>query len=267
MAEAMDHLPVLLSQRSKQDAAGDEDDIIQPAIPLAIRMFAMTLCQYRQNNGNKGTILDGLCGESSDITALELGAVYGRSDTGEICYSLDAVYKHLFGLWSVTDTERKTFSLEHFMALAAQAARNGFGIMTQSPFKAYYAALLRTAGRGSERHEQLKRQVAQALGSEEGKLERGMDRMVEEQVAPEIVALYPLTARINHACAAKAEVRSQEFVDFYMDLVAVEDIEAGEEITISYIRSSRRSLHCRQRRQRELQAKYLFVCDCSLCRE
>ena len=148
-----------------------------------------------------------------------------------------------------------------------KAARNGFGILTQSPFKSYYAALLRSAGgRGSDKHEALKEQVARALGSETGQLERGMDRKIEEVVAVEIAAIFPLTARINHACQPNAQVRSQEFVDCHMDLVALKDIEEGEEITISYILTRDGARH-RRSRQRELEAKYLFTCDCALCQD
>ena len=94
-----------------------------------------------------------------------------------------------------------------------------------------------------------------------------MDRRVDERVAPEIAGLFMLTARINHACntAANAEVHSQEFVDARVDVVAVHDIEVGEEITISYIGQSSR--HNKERRQRELRAKYMFQCSCPCCLE
>lgn len=269
-------LPILLKPRitcaSDLSSANDEEEnadavVVQPAIPLAIRMFATLLHQYR-TVGAKESLLDGLCGEASDVTALELGVLSVDVENNRAdCYSLEPVYTHLLQIWCVSLEEQKKFSLEFFMTLTANAARNGFGIRTQSPFKPYYAALLRTCvgGRGSDQHEELKGRVARALGSEDGNLERGMDRKVEAKVCPEIVALYPLTARINHACgsAAKAEVRSQEFVDHHIDVVALRDIECGDEITISYIHSGRKS---GVRRRRELLAKYLFHCDCQSCR-
>jgi SET domain len=275
VATAIRELPNLLRRQRcsfpnlqlDDDDDDDDWDAIQPAIPLSIRMFATTLRHYRET-GSGTTFLDGLCGESSDVTALELGVAHRDDEhTGLVSYSLEAVYSYLVKIWSVSMEEKMTFTLEFFMRLAASAARNGFGIRTQSPFKPYYAALLRTCvgGRGSEQHEELKGRVARALGSHDGNLERGMDRNIEAKVCPEIVALFPLTARINHACgsAAKAEVRSQEFVDHHIDLVALQDIVVGEEVTISYIHSGRKS---RERRQRELRAKYLFQCDCQCCR-
>lgn len=85
-----------------------------------------------------------------------------------------------------------------------------------------------------------------------------------------MVALFSLTARINHSCDPRAEVRSEEFVDCRIDLVAKREILAGEEITISYInvgRTAGGSARDRTRRMRELRAKYLFECDCALCTE
>ena len=109
------------------------------------------------------------------------------------------------------------------------------------------------------------RQVAQALvGSDV--LQRGMDRDIETKVAPEICAVFPLTARCNHSCEPNAQVRSQEFVDCHIDVVALRDLAVGEELLISYIPVGagvgKRST---KQRRRELQAKYLFCCDCPIC--
>lgn len=272
MKSAMRDIHNLLRAGRYRSPVSDDDELdedpgeVQPAVLLAVRMFATLLHHYR-TSGPKATLFDGLCGDASDVTALELGiAIRDSKSNGSVHYSLEQVYTQLLQAWSVNTEEQMTFSLEFFSASAAQAARNGFGMRTQSPFKPYYAALLRNClgGRCSEQHEGLKRRVARALGSEDGNLERGMDKSVEAKVCPEIVALFPLTARINHACgsAAKAEVRSQEFVDCSIDVVALHDIDVGEEVTISYILSGRKS---KGNRQRELRAKYVFNCDCQCC--
>lgn len=243
------------------------DSEVQSAVALAVCMFGMGLQRYRQTGSLKGTGVDGLCGNDTEVTALELGAVE-RNANGNVQYTLEPVYNELLNIFSMTPTEQAVLSLKELHCMAAKAARNGVGIRTQSPFKAYHAALVRQGGgRGSSKQVELTAQVAAALGSTTGKLERGMDRVVEERVAPEIVALFPLTARINHSCAPNTEIRSQEFVDCHMDLVAVCDIGAGQEILISYIgvgpAVGRKS---GPRRRRELQAKYLFQCDCEECK-
>ena len=152
-------------------------------------MFAASLHLHRldKDSWQKGIFLDGLCGESADVSPLEQGTPSRNQADGTLHYSL-----------------------------------------------------LNT--------------------------ERGMDRQVEERVAVEIAAVFLLTARTNHSCALKTEVRSQEFVDCTRDLVAIIDVEKGEEITISYI-LTRVGEQSRRKRQRELQAKYLFICDCERCKE
>jgi hypothetical protein len=246
----------------------NSDRQVQSAVALAVCMFGMSLHHYRRTGSCDGTALDGLCGDAKDIAELELGMAEQDSEGRETC-SLKPVYTRLIELFDMTDKEQSVRSLQDLHEMASKAARNGVGIRTQSPFKTYYASLLRQAGgRGSDKHEQLMVEVANALGSDDGNLERGMDRVVEERVAPEVVALFPLTARMNHSCAPNAEVRSQEFVDCHMNLVAKRDIAAGEELLISYIgvgpSVGRKS---RYRRRRELQAKYLFWCECRECQQ
>ncbi|KAI0804252.1 hypothetical protein GGR55DRAFT_698915 [Xylaria sp. FL0064] len=73
------------------------------------------------------------------------------------------------------------------------------------------------------------------------------------------MALYPEVARINHACKPNAFVRFSP-TSFDVKVVAFRDIEAGEEITISYIPLN----HPREKRQRDLR-RWGFECKCSLC--
>ena len=176
------------------------------------------------------------------------------------------------------------------MSLCSKAARNGFGIRPQSPFQSYYAGIVRSSlYRGSAQHVKLQNQVANALfgcASSDAQFHRGMDRMIDERVCPEVVALYPLTSRINHSCVPNCEVRSQQYIDCTIDVVATQDIKIGEEITISYIYGTggsfansngentlnysttkrQRNQKTTHRRQQELYAKYLFHCDCFLCK-
>jgi hypothetical protein len=212
-------------------------------------MFALGLQHFRTSGAIQGTLLDGLCGEASNLSALQL-------DT-----SVDSIYLQFVEAFSMSLKERET--LRHFFySLTAKAARNAVHLSTRSPFQLYYEALLRQATRGSTRHLQLREQLALALGRP---LERDMDRWIQDQVSPEVVALFPLTACLNHACAPKAQIVSS-FCDFHMDLVACEDIQVGEQVTISYLPWGRGyGQKSRAARQRELYAKYLFHCNCSEC--
>lgn len=115
-----------------------------------------------------------------------------------------------------------------------------------------------------------------------------MDRQVNDRVSVDVVAIMPLTARINHSCCQEqlpggknsdndtatglinAQVMSQVFVDARIDLVATRNIRAGQEILISYL-GTPGALGVRnrntQQRQEALQSKYLFQCDCPRCAE
>lgn len=236
------------------------DRAVQSAVALAIRMFGNRLQQFRTAKSTHVTYIDGLCGLASDMTPLELGVEVDG------VYTLEPLYNRLCALWSMTDSETQRLGLEYLHQLAAMAARNGVGMVPQSPFATYYNALLRACGgRGSETHESVKAQVAQALGSSDHRLQRGMDRHVKRRVAPEVVALFPLTAHVNHACRPNAEICS-DFVDAHIDLQLLQDVEKGEEITISYIGYGRSvGYKNRDRRQLELQRKYLFHCACEAC--
>ncbi|GKY99456.1 hypothetical protein MPSEU_000900100 [Mayamaea pseudoterrestris] len=243
----------------------DALQIADPVILLVIRLFAYTLQLYRATNSLEGSMLQGLCGDANDVIALEIGDFDPLSST----YSLHTLHASLVNAYTMVPSEVAVLSLDHLHKHASMAARNGVGLVTQSPFKTYYSDLLRsTGGRGSAQHDAVKTQVAYALGSADGVLQRGMDRLVDDKVAPHISALFLLTARINHECISpNACIQSQVFCDAHMDLVATRDIQRGEELTISYISTGhgvgRKSTN---QRRRELVSKYLFFCECAACR-
>ena len=245
------------------DSMDETSTSAQAPVALASRLFCHCVQYYRTHAQSlAGHFLDGFCGDATDLDALELG----NYDTVKGCYSLNLLYGRLLDILSLSPIEQQTLSLEFLHKIASQAARNGFGILTQSPFKTYYASLVRkSTTRDSKEHQANMKQVAQALGRES--LHRGMDRDIESKVAPEICAVFPLTARCNHSCEPNAQVRSQEFVDAHIDVVALRDLHPGEELLISYIPAGagvgKRSTF---QRRRELQAKYLFYCDCVCCR-
>lgn len=74
------------------------------------------------------------------------------------------------------------------------------------------------------------------------------------------MCLYPSVARINHACVPNAHAR---FIPrtLMMEIKAVRDIVAGEEITISYGKIDLQSAE----RKKLYQDGWNFTCTCSLC--
>lgn len=222
-----------------------------PAIHLALKMFHTLLQKHRST----GSVIDwtrGLCGTSDDCSELDMGDVASH-------------YNAIAERWDMTTNERDVLSLECFQRLVAAACRNSFGVRTQSPFKPYYAAVLRQCGRDSTVHQQLRQAISQFLGAssirDETTLRRGMDRDMDDHFAPEIVCLFPLISRINHSCDPNAQVVSQTFVDYFVDIVAVKDIHIGDEVFISYLPPMKR----KERRKQFLKARFLFDCKCSAC--
>mmetsp|Transcript_15160 Transcript_15160/g.32736 ORF Transcript_15160/g.32736 Transcript_15160/m.32736 type:complete len:554 (+) Transcript_15160:138-1799(+) len=259
---------------AKETSEDDGESILaEPAITLAARMFSAELYRYRRCSDGKTppSPFLGMCGDSTDIDSLELGILQHENNQGVPTYSLEGIYASLCSELSLNDEEMIAFPLSSFERLSSVAARNGFNITTQSPFRAYYSGMTRAnGGRNSDRHKHSVKKLARALGSPDGELKRDMDREVEEKCAVQIAALFTLTARINHSCDPCAELRGGEFVDCHVDLVARRGIEAGEEITISYLnlgKTAGRAATDGNRRRRELKARYLFDCDCCRCTE
>lgn len=177
------------SRVDESDGDSDAESFdLQPAVILATRMFVALSHRYRTSGECGLGPFDGLCGSANDVTPLELGLEQILHD-GTPSYNLNTAYKTICDVLATTDEEMKHFSLEMFERLAAIAARNGFAVKTQSPFRTYHASLLRTSGgRQTDRHAALLKQVAIALGSSDGTLNRDMDRQVEERVSAWSVA-------------------------------------------------------------------------------
>jgi SET domain len=266
--------PIDVGELSDSDAdTGDVAMYIQCEVLLAVRMFAHELQAYRRriSNGNINiSFLTGLCGDDSDLNDLQIG-IGSRliSDDGNVpdvtlTYTLEPIYKQLVNTYALNQDEQLVLPYSKLVLFAVQAARNGFGITPQSPFQTYYSSLVRVSGRGTPKHKKNVEQVTAALGVV--KLDRKMDAIIDQRVVSQVAAIFPLTARINHACSPNfnAEVRCGQFVNYNIDLVATRDMKAGEEILISYIEGSHRKR--RNTRQRELYARYLFKCKCFSCR-
>jgi hypothetical protein len=258
-----------VDEKSDNGEVSNDDEDVQAPVVLAAVLFLQLVHYFRTHNQSlKGHWFHRACGTTQDLQTLELGQRVIDKQTEQVYYTLNRLYEYLIGLVHLDDKEKDALSLDLLHSLSSKAARNGFDLCTQSPFKPYYTGLLRKTnygGLGSEAHNKHMQQLAAALGKD--RLYRGMDKEIESLVAPEIIALFPLTIHCNHSCHPNAQVRSQEFIDAHIDVVAIRDIPEDSEVCISYIglgdfRWGRRS---KFQRQKELQARYLFHCECERC--
>ncbi|XP_072026127.1 protein-lysine N-trimethyltransferase SMYD5-like [Amphiura filiformis] len=77
--------------------------------------------------------------------------------------------------------------------------------------------------------------------------------------------LYSLQSCCNHSCVANAEVRFNDG-NSTLTVVALRDIEEGQEICINYLDECTRE-SSRHSRQKFLRENYLFECDCDKCKD
>lgn len=154
------------------------------AILLGLQIFLCARQNFMTTNNVQLDIFKDLCGQASDPVQLELGEIVRDPEAGDAVWTLEPTYDRIRKLLAVTEAEEAAgINRDLFSRCVAIAARNGVSVTTQSPFKTYYAALLRSSGgRGSEKHTLLIQQVARALGSEEGTLDRFMDKDIEDMV-------------------------------------------------------------------------------------
>ena len=208
-------------------------------LKLGIVVFVAAVHRYRtaDSTGKLGPIMDNLCGSSIDVSPLELDE------------PLDSIYTDLVRILELSIDDQAIMSRNRFATHVAIVARNSFEGHTKSPFDSYFACLSRSS----------RSKVAMVLGG--GTLTRQINRNIQDKVVVPVAAIFGLTARINHSCDPNVVALSQNYMDCHMDVIARRDLEAGEELLISYLADIKST----SRRRRILQAKYLFWCECSRC--
>lgn len=76
------------------------------------------------------------------------------------------------------------------------------------------------------------------------------------------LVLHPLAALVNHSCNYNAFVRFDEDCrDHRLSILALRPIARDEQIVVSYVDAT----NPRHVRQKELQDRYFFTCECSKC--
>ena len=77
------------------------------------------------------------------------------------------------------------------------------------------------------------------------------------------MGVFPIINRINHACDPNCSVH-WNVVTNKEELFIMRQVEAGEELTISYV-DMITSAATRSERREYLERHFGFLCDCSLC--
>jgi hypothetical protein len=265
---------------------------VVPQMPLllATKMFCSAIQRHRrrqrmQQKGNHDAdyhsndeILHQMCGDATDINLLEIGdeeilvPCSNGQNTVRSHYSLKRNYDRISNLLQLTEMEQQMYNVTYLERLVSIAARNGFDIKTESPFEAYYRAILRQSivagGRNTEEHRNVVSQILSCLAGEDFHIDRRtIDANLSEVCCVSALALFPLLSKINHSCQPNVEVQHGLFKECIVDLVAKRNIDKGEELTVSYINLGLDGTEKRTTayRRKILHARYLFWCDCPLC--
>lgn len=289
---------------SSSSAASESSSSVEsmPQLPLllATKLFCSAIQRHRRKQQQQiqeqqqqhviqanddfddDVILSQMCGNSKDLDWLEIGdeivATPGSSCTNSIpvrrSYSLKRNYDTISTLLQLTEDEKQIYNVTYLERLVAIAARNGFEIKTESPFTAYYQAILRQSivvgGRGTEEHKNIVSQLLKALAADndDAKFDRRtIDADLSNLCCVSALSLFPLLSKINHSCLPNVEVQHGKFKECIVDLVAKRNIQEGEELTVSYINLGLDGTELRTTayRRKILSARYLFWCHCPLC--
>lgn len=173
--------------------------------------------------------------------------------------------------------ERAWLPFAAYADLMRRVACNTIRLTPRSPFTAYFSAMRRAKRPGSDGCEAAVGEVlalaesrhggnATAAGDECGAAKgatglRAASAALEASCATAAGAMFTLACKINHACEPNVAVHSFTFDDATVDVVALRDIRAGEELHISYVDPSLP----RGTRRKLLREQYSFECDCERC--
>ncbi|XP_064367728.1 histone-lysine N-trimethyltransferase SMYD5 isoform X3 [Dromaius novaehollandiae] len=145
------------------------------------------------------------------------------------------------------------FTPEGFQSLFALVGTNGQGIGTSSLSQWVHAC--DALDLPMPQREQLDAFIDQ--------LYKDIEKESGEFLNCEGSGLYVLQSCCNHSCIPNAETSFPDN-NFLLHLTALEDIEAGEEICISYLDCCQRD-RSRHSRHKILRENYLFTCSCPKC--
>ncbi|XP_029450477.1 SET and MYND domain-containing protein 5 isoform X1 [Rhinatrema bivittatum] len=184
--------------------------------------------------------------EEKEIVHKLLGDVFkGQLDILRQLF-MEVLYEERLSRW---------FTPEGFQSLFALVGTNGQGIGTSSLSQWVHGC------DSLELHPQEREQLDAFIDQ----LYKDVERETGEFLNCEGSGLYVLQSCCNHSCIPNAETSFPDN-NFLLHLTALEDIQPGEEICISYLDCCQRD-RSRHSRHKILRENYLFICSCPKCLE
>jgi len=251
-------LPLSLFEQWVNDHAASFSSSAMSAVRLALKMAAQILQEIETHTDAKEqalltqTLLDMLVGDSSDATR-------------RFCVSEDDIVSLLSAIRCVLNLtsldDAVWLNVEWLKHTIMCVSQNAVHMKPAAPFATWYSSAKRRGefGGGAD----VVRKAVEGLIAQHGlagKMHEA-DEMFRQLCGIEAIGLFALHTCINHSCDSNCEAQTYCYSTAALDVVALRTIEAGEEITISYID---KKLPVFQRRAR-LRRHYLFDCHCGKC--
>jgi SET and MYND domain-containing protein 5 len=151
---------------------------------------------------------------------------------------------------------RKYLSPEGLARLFALLGTNSQGIGTSS-----FAEWVKNVSDDDSLPEDKKTEIDEYIDVLYTTLENTVGQFINNEGS----GLYLNQSKINHSCSPNAEI-TFPFSNNTLQVIAVKDIAAEEEICISYLDECQLS-RGRHSRQKYLEENYLFICECDKCND
>jgi len=224
-----------------------------PPETTSIMLLARILAMLKQSS-DKGHLLSVFSGFFSSTTSDAPGQEFiAHKLMGDQFKVQREVLREQLTSVLYEESAQQWFSPEGFSSLVALIGTNGQGIGSSS--FSQWAKATESLSLGKEEKEELEAAIE--------KIYEDMWEVSGQFLDCEGSGLYQMQSASNHSCAPKAEI-TFPYGNHRLAMVALEDIQPDEEITISYLNCCDldRSRHSRQKALRE---NYLFVCSCEKC--
>lgn len=150
----------------------------------------------------------------------------------------------------------KYLTIEGLTQLFAMIGTNSQGIGTSS-----FASWVKSVSELSTLSAKQRHEVDELIDAFYMKLEDTVGHFLNNEGS----GLYVTQSKINHSCNPNADIRFP-FSNYVLQVVALREIQANEEISISYLDECQLN-RSRHSRQKYLQENYLFLCECEKCQE
>lgn len=218
------------------------------SLMLIIKLFAM----YKQTT-DKAQFLS-LLSDFQQRAVDEQSQVFHKILGENFTAQLEDLYKAMVQTFSGDVDFQTWLTPDVFKTLFILIGTNGQGIGTTA-----VGEWAKRVGALENISEEEKKTIDQAIDD----LYMRMDDFVGQFLNVEGSGLYSTQSKINHSCVPNCEIQFPQS-NHVLQVTALQRINPGEEITISYLDEC---VLCRSRhsRQKILKENYMFVCQCEKC--